>query len=191
MGVYTPLPRIPYKSTRKRYILFPNVLRFSAMKKTKKTKTDNRSSKTAFKKNAADYFAFSKSLLVFAGYGLLCGILVINIAFSQTVSPIYFSLLDGNVAGIAQFLHLIRPLPVYADELQKNFSQYGPALYQSFFQNESEQNALLEKLNNVLQKNPNSRDVLYSLYKLYSFRGDHALAQKYLQQAKEIDPTVQ
>jgi tetratricopeptide (TPR) repeat protein len=43
---------------------------------------------------------------------------------------------------------------------------------------------------NISQKQPTSRDVLWNLSELYRYAGDTEKAQEYLQKAKEVDPNA-
>lgn len=109
--------------------------------------------------------------------------LIFNIAFSQSIYPTYFQLINENENAVISFLTKIKSLPVFSSELKKYETVYGKTIGDDVFREEREQKLAIEKLEQILEKNPYSRDVLYSLFFLTH-------KQKYLQQAKEVDPTI-
>lgn len=122
-------------------------------------------------------------------YSALFLLLIINIIFSQQVATVSAPLLKQHEDAVIPFLK-------QAKETQ-NFTMIYPEITQLFennkdeiFKDEIQRKALIEKLEVMLQQNPQSRDVLYSLYLLYDKNGHTEQAQKYLQEAKNIDPGV-
>jgi len=67
---------------------------------------------------------------------------------------------------------------------------YKNGFEQEIFWEERDRNQKIKKFEQILQKNLNARDVLYGLYELYLEKGDNLTAEKYLRQAKEVDPTL-
>ena len=49
---------------------------------------------------------------------------------------------------------------------------------------------MIQQIEQLLQKNPYSRDLLYRLFFLYDRMGKKIPAQEYLQRAKAIDPSI-
>lgn len=122
-------------------------------------------------------------------YGGLFLILVINILFSQQFTPLYSALMKQEETSIVTFLKQSKDIPDFAilyPEIKKIYEENKNEI----FADEIQRRTLIEKLEVLLQQNPNSRDVLYSLYLLHDKNGDTQLAQQYLQQAKEIDPGI-
>lgn len=114
--------------------------------------------------------------------------LVFNIVASQMVSPIYFSLVNGDREATTSYLIKISPLPLFETELKKGKVLFGNEIEDDVFRKEIEQNNRIKNLEQSIERNPYSRDILYSLYLLYDSRGDKAMAEKYLQRVREIDP---
>ncbi len=113
-----------------------------------------------------------------------------NIYFSQTLSPIYFGLVNNNRKDVVEFLQKIRALPQFAKQINYFENSIGPSLKNDVFSVERAREVKIKELEQILTKNPQSRDVLYSLYLLYKEKNDNLTAAKYLRLAKAVDPLV-
>jgi len=116
--------------------------------------------------------------------------LVFNVVSSQIISPLYFSYMIGGKSATVSFLQKIKETKYYMDELKNGVAQYGNTLEKEIDKEEYERNTKINKLEQLLKKNPQSRDVLYSLFLLYHEGGDDSTAQKYLLRVKIVDPSI-
>lgn len=116
--------------------------------------------------------------------------LLFNIVLSQNIRPEYFQMLSGDQTAVVYYLQSMRRLPQFSSEFNTFKSIYGNSLENAFFRKEEAQKIVIQNLEQILQKNPYSRDVLYSLFWLYRHRGDNKIAEAYLQRAKEVDPML-
>jgi DNA-binding SARP family transcriptional activator len=96
---------------------------------------------------------------------------------------------DDQRAGI-YYLQSIRKLPQFSLELSKFKNIYGDSFEKAVFAEELSQRDLIQQIEQLLQKNPYSRDLLYRLFFLYDRMGKKIPAQEYLQRAKAIDPSI-
>ncbi|HRN69985.1 MAG TPA: hypothetical protein PLS49_02260 [Candidatus Woesebacteria bacterium] len=122
-------------------------------------------------------------------YGGLFLFLVINIVFSQQIAPLLMPFMSQDTPSVVRFLKQAKEIPdfrILYPEITHLFDSHKNEV----FQDELQRKELIGKLEVMLQQNPQSRDVLYSLYLLHEKNGDVAKAQQYLQQAKNIDPGV-
>ncbi len=116
--------------------------------------------------------------------------LISNLFSSQIISPVYFRLINDEKKAAIEFLEKIKKLPEFKDELKKYKTIYGKTIEEEVFAKEIREKQMIKNLEQILEKNPKSRDVLYSLYLLYDSRGDKIKAKEYLRQAKEVDPNM-
>ncbi|MDO8609676.1 MAG: hypothetical protein Q7R95_03955 [bacterium] len=121
---------------------------------------------------------------------LLTILLIINIVSSQNISPLYAQITNYNVKAATQFLKDIRFLPFFSNELKTHAQIYGKDIENQVFSEEIMQKQLIQKYEQLLASNPESRDLLYGLYELYYKVGDKDKAVMYLHRAKEIDPNI-
>lgn len=121
---------------------------------------------------------------------LISFLLIFNIIFSQTISPIYFQMIDNNKKAIVSFLEKIKTFPEFQKILEMNKNIYGKTIENETFRQENEKKLMMNNLEQILTKNPKARDILYSLFLLYKEKGDNLTAEKYLKHAKEIDPSI-
>ncbi|MFH0979810.1 MAG: hypothetical protein V1803_02600 [Candidatus Roizmanbacteria bacterium] len=113
-----------------------------------------------------------------------------NIFFSQKISFLFFGLINNNRKSVVEFMQKIRQTPVFDQQLKYFENVYGPSLKNDVFTEEFERETKIKKLEQILQKNHQSRDILYSLYLLYKEKSDDLTAEKYLRLAKEVDPNI-
>lgn len=116
--------------------------------------------------------------------------LSINIFFSQKISPIFFGLVNNDKRSVILFLQKIRNNNNFENQLKYFQEIFGPSLKNDVFAKELQRETKIKKLEQILEKNPQSRDVLYGLYLLNLEKGDLLNAKKYLRLVKEIDPDI-
>lgn len=116
--------------------------------------------------------------------------LSINLIYSQKINPLYLRLIDNDKKAVVEFLQKTKTLPLFSQELEKYKNIYGKTFEEEVFAKENERKQMIKNLEQILEKNPNARDVLYGLYWLYHEDGDKIRAQEYLRQAKEVDPSI-
>lgn len=128
--------------------------------------------------------------------GLILGTLLLvlyvgaNIISSQTLPSLYYRLINGDKQAAISYLTHIRPLTFFQSELIKYKNIHGLWVEEQVFKKEWERNRKIAALEDSLEKNRKSRDILYGLSVLYDERGDKARARDYLEKAREIDPDV-
>lgn len=109
--------------------------------------------------------------------------LIINIYYSQNLSKIFFSLVNFDKKATVEFLEKIRNEKNFYQQLKYYENIYGKDIKNHVFQKENEKKQMIKKLEQILEKNPKSRDALYYLFLL---TGD----KNYFYQAKQIDPEI-
>ncbi len=121
-------------------------------------------------------------------FGVLFLFLATNILFAVSL-PDLDTVMSGKKEDVVHFMKRARTLTP--------FRKLFPEIKSTFVENELEvykddrdRRTLILKLEEALKVNPKSRDVLYSLYLLYDKSGDAEKAALYLQQAQEVDPTI-
>jgi len=116
--------------------------------------------------------------------------LIFNLIYSQTVSPIYFQMINNNKKAVVSLLEKIKTFPEFQKILEMNKNIYGKTVEEETFRQENEKKLIIDNLEQKLRINPKARDILYSLYQLYLAEGDIDRAGEYLRRAKEVDPSV-
>ena len=116
--------------------------------------------------------------------------LFFNVFSSQTISPLYFQLTNEDKNAVVQYLKAIRLQPVFVSELQKFKNIYGSDIENQVFSEEKDKQRLIKNLEQILEKNPYSRDILYRLFLLNKDLGNKQLAGEYLRRVKEVDPNI-
>lgn len=114
--------------------------------------------------------------------------LLANIAASQNISALFLGVTSYDKNSVVSYLKMIRHLPVFEKELTTNMSIYGNDTKNDVFSIEIFRSRAIQNYEQLLYKNPSSRDLLYGLYLLYSRSGDSIKANNYLLRAKAIDP---
>lgn len=140
-------------------------------------------------KNPFD-FAQGKQILKLIYVVGIFTFLSLNLIFSQSISSIYFGFISNDEKSTVSFLQKIKGLPDYQKILEMNNDIYGEAVKEEIYAQENKKKEMINNLEQKLLINPKARDVLYSLYQLYSGEGDKNLANDYLRRAKEVDPTI-
>lgn len=116
--------------------------------------------------------------------------MVINLVFSQLISPLYFKQIVNEKNAIVPYLQSVRSLPTFKKDLILYKNLYGKRIEEEVFYSDTLRNNKIQELEGLLQKNPSSRDALYNLYLLYSQAGNETKALEYLNKAKQIDPAL-
>ena len=132
-----------------------------------------------------------KKRSVVLGYCVLFLFLAANVVLSQIISPLYFQLHQPNQQLIVEFLRAVKPLPLFDEKLILYKNMYGSEVEREVFAEDKRREALINQLEQVLLKNPSQKDILYSLYLLYSDKGEADTAAAYFKKAKEVDPTIE
>jgi len=160
-----------------------------AQKSKLKKKTVKNKSKITHTSFYQRFYVIRKPVIV-AGSILLLALLVTNIVISQTVFPLYFSVLNENKDAVIMYLKKIMPLPFFQSELNKYKSIYGDIFEKEVFAEKYQRQQQIVTLETLLQKNPQTRDVLFALYQLYLTEGQTNRAKEYLKKAQQIDPMI-
>ncbi|GAB4218615.1 MAG: hypothetical protein Fur009_0150 [Candidatus Microgenomates bacterium] len=121
---------------------------------------------------------------------LMTFFLLLNIYFSQNISSVFLGVINGNKNQITTFLQKINKKDFFNQQLNYFENIFGKEIIDEVFAKEKAQKQTIEKLNKILEKNPNSRDVLYRLYQEYQALGDEKKAKEYLNKARLIDPEL-
>lgn len=116
--------------------------------------------------------------------------LIVNFISSQTISPLFFKIINNDRTATVSFLQKIKDLPDYQNILKMHDNIYGKSIRDEIYLEESKKKALINNLEQQLTINPKARDILYSLYQLYLTEGNKNRANYYLQRAKEVDPSI-
>jgi len=114
--------------------------------------------------------------------------LILNILVSQAISPLFLQLLNNQYQSTVIFLKKIKNQPFFTQELKKFRSLFGKKIDYDVFEEDIKRNEEIKKLESLLKKNPQARDVLYRLYLLYQEEGNNKKANEYYRRAKEVDP---
>lgn len=115
---------------------------------------------------------------------------LVNALSSQTISSVYFRLVNEDRGGVVLFLKKIITLPQFASEYKNYYSVYGKTIENEVFSEKRAREQKINELERILVNNPGERDVLYSLFLLYQAEGDEKKAEEYLKRAKTVDPLI-
>ena len=131
-----------------------------------------------------------KGLVTYFLSGALTFFLILNIIASQAISPLFIKVVTGQKDGIVNYLIKIKGTPEFDSEYSKYHNIFGEDLDSRIFANNAANKALVSNFEQILTKNPKSRDALYGLYKIYRDSGDTTQAEQYLKLAREVDPDI-
>lgn len=128
------------------------------------------------------------------GWGIVLSLagtyVVLNVVFSQLISPLYFRQVVDEGATIVPYLQSVRSLPTFQQDLILYKNLYGKRIEEEVFYNDILRENKIKELEETLQKNQSSRDTLYNLYLLYSQAGNEQKALEYHNRALLIDPAL-
>lgn len=116
--------------------------------------------------------------------------LIINIYFSQNISPLYQEIINNEKEAVISYLKKIKKQPFFKSELKKFTQIFDQSIAKEVFFEDEQRKIKIQKLKEALKKNPKSRDILTNLAILYQEDGNDKLAQEYFNKAKEIDPNL-
>jgi tetratricopeptide (TPR) repeat protein len=116
--------------------------------------------------------------------------LLINIYFSQNISPLYQEIVNNEKEAVISYLKKIKKQPFFKSELKKFTQIFNQSIAKEVFFEDEKRKIKIQKLKEALKKNPKSRDILTNLAILYNEDGNDKLAQEYFNKAKEIDPNL-
>jgi len=123
-------------------------------------------------------------------FTILFVFVIINAASSQTISSVYFGLINNDKKAAVDFLIKIAPVSEFGIQLTKYVKLYGADIESAVFKDQREKKQTINKLEQLLAINPKSRDILYGLYLYYDRLGEKNKAQEFLRRAKDIDPLI-
>jgi len=116
--------------------------------------------------------------------------LIINIYFSQNISPLYQAIINNEKEAVISYLKKIKKQPFFKSELKKFTQIFNQSIAKEVFFEDEQRKIKIKKLKEALKKNPKSRDILTNLAILYQEDGNDKLAQEYFNKAKEVDPNL-
>lgn len=114
----------------------------------------------------------------------------LNVIYSQLVSPLYFNQVVNEKKTVIDYLKSIRTLPEFGEQLMLYKNLYGEQVEEEVFYDDSIRKQKIKNLELLLEKNLKARDILYSIFLLYSNEGDEKKALEYLDRARSIDPAL-
>ncbi len=138
------------------------------------------------KKALLDYVRYTAAfVLIF----FLLLYLVLNIYAPQQFPPLYFSLVDSNETAMVTYLQKIYKTPLFTQFFFLDQDANG-RLLQEIRRDEVARENRITAYQQALLLNPQDRDILLALSRLYGQNGDNKKAGEYLRQAQAIDPMV-
>lgn len=122
---------------------------------------------------------------------VLSTIVISNVIISQAVSPFFPAITRyKDIDQTVLFLKNIRASEEFPAQLAYFESLYGPDFHDRVFSEEKQRVATIQNLQAVLVKNPKSTDILVNLSQLHRANAEEEIADKYLNEAKAIDPWI-
>lgn len=116
--------------------------------------------------------------------------LLLNILASQTIDSSYFNLINNDKNAVINFLKKIKPLPEFKNLLITNQNIFDNSLEKDVFSEDLARKTMINNFEQLLNKNPSSRDILYSLFLLYNASGDKIKTREYFNKVQKIDPNL-
>lgn len=129
-----------------------------------------------------------KLLLGLALFGFTL-FLFVNIFAVQQVTPLYEDVANGEITALIRFFGKAKSLHEFEaifPEVKQTFGLYEENVYAE----DRKRQESITQLELLLQKNPQARDVLFALSKLYEKEDNAEKATIYLNLARQIDPKV-
>lgn len=118
-------------------------------------------------------------------------LVISNAVISQAVSPFFPAITRyKDVDQTVLFLKNIRASEKFPEQLVYFESLYGPEFHDKVFSEENQRVATIQNLEAILAKNPKSTDILVNLSQLHRANAEEEIADKYLNEAKAIDPWI-
>lgn len=125
-------------------------------------------------------------MVVFIGFIFLG----INMFSSQNLSPVFFGLIQNNRKSTVDYLQKIIDTDNFAHQIDYFKNIYGNSLKNEVFAAKIKRDKEINKLEQILTKNAQSRDILYSLYLLNKENKNLSIAERYFRKAKQVDPDI-
>lgn len=130
------------------------------------------------------------SLFILFLVSVLLVFLIVNIAFSQLISPLYYRVIKEDKTSVISLLEKMKDFSSFPYFFGLNKQIYGNQIEQAVFAKEIKRKETIQNLELLLQRNPKSRDIVYQLSLLYNNDGNTTKANEYLKRAKEIDREI-
>lgn len=122
---------------------------------------------------------------------ILLPFLAANIYFSQNHDPLLFNVLEENdIAAGVKFLTKIKRQKDFGPQLKYFEDLYSEDLSSQVFREEKRRKEEIKRLEIVLEKNSNARDILLNLAILNYLDENLIQSKTYYLRAKAIDPEV-
>lgn len=115
----------------------------------------------------------------------------VNILASQSYPQIMYEVMGGNTAATAEYLKRIWGTPQFTYEIKNIKEHNNEAILKEMNAEESQQNKMIESLKATIKQYPYAPEPYYNLSLIYGQRGQLDLSLKYLQSARQIDPSLQ
>ena len=133
--------------------------------------------------------AFFKTSAMIIIYGSALLFIVINIWSSQHVPQLFFDLANDDEKSVVELLTKAKDTKQYKyllPEVEEVISKNSEAIYKE----SNDRSVQIQTLRALLELNPESPEILYSLHVLYRADKDMVNAAIYLQKARMIDPQI-
>lgn len=115
--------------------------------------------------------------------------LSVNIYASQMIHPIYGKMVNDDTGAWVSFFKIIRSNEKTKPYLQEVQGKYRE-LQEEINKDNSTRLEMIERLEETLALNPQSREVLYAIATLYKESGNDEKASEYLERARKVDPSL-
>lgn len=132
---------------------------------------------------------FIQTSVMIITYCVIIIFLMVNIASSQNIPQVFFDTANGKEQAIVQMFQKAAEtsqFPMILPEVKGVLSMHSKEVYKDAY----DRNTQITTLQKLLKSNPESPEILYSLYLLYEAEKDTKRADSYLQQARRIDPNI-
>lgn len=130
-------------------------------------------------------------LILFVGSVIMIVFISINIFMTQNVSPLFSALIyEKREEAALSFLQAVQNEPFFESNRRYWQSVFDDHLSESIKKEKNKIQREIKTMEEILKKNPHSRDALTSLAILYLKQKDYSKAHNLYTKAKKIDPTV-
>ncbi len=124
-------------------------------------------------------------------FALLMFYVLLNVYSSQTVHPLYFKQAQHENRYAVRYLSAIRSLPQFDMQYRWYNSLSQQDIHDGVYEDMMKRGNEIAALEKYLAVNPDARDVLLALSRLYRLQGDFQKEDKYYIKAKTVDPGIQ
>ena len=130
-----------------------------------------------------------KKLLLYGGLPIAILFIIVNIYFTQNIASTFFGIVYTNHETDAViFLKKINRRTSFPDQINYFKTIYDEGIEKKVFFDTLSRRDKIQAYEKLLTKNPQSRDVLLVISRLYLDEGNVKKATDYYKQAKRIDP---